>query len=450
MARSSEPEGEALLKSQIDDLNARLQQAMDENSRLKIIGLEAPNTPTPSRFSLGLSQAATSMVHAAFSPSPSSSVFLFQDSMGLPAEPVVRSLVDTYLATFNGLLPLFDAKRLLHDMEQWYRVSSQRNSKTWASIIVAMALAQTHSNGQFGDVTALAGFGVSECISKIQSVLNDMIMGHTELVNIQVILGLVCLFLGGPDLRPPAVFLAAAIRLAHGMCIHRDDGYENCTLAEAIQRRRVWWLAYTLDQEICSRTHQPPILRDEDIDVDIPSDLDGPGFVHTVDTSYEDNFFFFRSRVQIAQIQARTYDCLFSVRAKKRDPAETAAMTKQIRMSLQAWRASIPPSFSPTNLASRGQTSVVPRFCLMLYSANLKCLAHLSRVSAMEWHWIDQLLTYVRRVAAGLPGIPPPAPLGWNGLIEEFRQFMPLFSSIPRKDPPFIRFVKTNGGIDLR
>jgi hypothetical protein len=385
------------------------------------------------------------MVNASFSPSPSSSVFLLQDSFELPAEAVVRSLIDTYLATFNGLLPLFDAKWLLHEMEQWYRVPSQRTSKTWASIIVAMALAQSHSNGQFGDATALAGFGISECITKIQSVLNDMIMGDMEMVNIQVILGLSFLFLNGPDLRPSAVFLAAALRLAHSMGFHRSEGYENCTAAEAIQRRRVWWIAYVLDQEVCSRTHQPPILRDEDIDVDIPSDIDGPGFVHTIDDSYEEKFYFFRSRVQLARIQTRCYDCLFSVNAKKRDPAETAAMTRDIRTALKDWRASIPPCFSPTNLAQRGEISVVPRFCVMLYSANLKCLAHLSRVSAMEWHWIDQLLNYARRVGAGLPGTPPPAPLGWNGLIEEFRQFMPLFSSIPRKDPPFIRLVKKDG-----
>ena len=55
--------------------------------------------------------------------------------------------------------------------------------------------------------------------------------------------------LGTPNPQPTYFFIAAAIRLAHSIGLHKKGAGFNLNASEAEQRKRVFWIAYMLDRE---------------------------------------------------------------------------------------------------------------------------------------------------------------------------------------------------------
>ncbi|KAK6212428.1 hypothetical protein LQW54_005202 [Pestalotiopsis sp. IQ-011] len=153
------------------------------------------------------------------------------------------------------------------------------------------------------------------------------------------------------------------MRFAQAMGIHRRDCYEGIGIApeEAVQRKRVFWIAYVLDRHVALRARQAPILHDDDMDLDLPpetilpsddSSVDQAGFISVNDDEGGKltHFNLFRARVELAQIQSRVYDCVFSVRASRMDPDEAAQTARNIRLAIRNWKAKIP-----------GQLNVLPQ-----------------------------------------------------------------------------------------
>jgi hypothetical protein len=298
-----------------------------------------------------------------------------------------------------------------------------------------MALA--HSSGH-ATVEQPKAF-VEDCIRKAQSVLTGLIMGDLDLKSLQVVLGLVLAFHQMPDMRPASVLISTAFRLIHEMRIHRREGYEAVSEAEALQRSRVFWVAYILDRDISMRIRQPPVHQDADTDLDLPADganLDELALIGAIGGDM--NFSAFRSRVHLAQIQGQVYNCLFSVQARYKSPDERSMDVARLRMQLTHWRMQIPSIVSPQALLSRDTIILAKHFC-MLYATNLSLLGQLVRLNAMDYEWINTLLRHVRNLRAGVPSIPPTMPDGWEALVDESRTFTTLFLGIPEKDIAFGR-----------
>lgn len=371
-------------------------------------------------------------------------------------EDVVRYVVDVYLSTFNSTLPLFHPRRLLHMIDNWYRQPSGRTPSSWACINVVLALAQCHSFGYLDP--ALKTIELGQCIENAQSTLTDILKGNDlQLEHVQILAGLGILFLGTPDLAAPMVFVSAAMRFAQAMGMHRRDSYEGLGIApeEAVQRRRVFWIAYVLDRQVALRTRQAPILHDDDMDLDLPpetrllSDGDGvdqAGFITVSDDEGRGltHFNLFRARVELAQIQSRVYDCVFSVRASRMNPDEAAQTTRNIRLAIRNWKARIPgqlsvlPQIRPH--ADSMQASYLPRVLCTLSSIVVTCLGRLCRVHSMDFDWIDKVLGYAHDIGEGTVGnttTRPSQPQGWVALVTESRTFMRFFASIPLKHPNF-------------
>ncbi|KAF7557952.1 hypothetical protein G7Z17_g347 [Cylindrodendrum hubeiense] len=422
----------------------------------------------------------------------------------LPSEEIVRHVIDVYLATFNSILPLFHPQCLYRTVDNWYRQPSdsqrrQHEPSSWAAINVALALAQCHGPGNLSPVAAQA-MSVAECLENAQSVLTEVLAGDMDLQHVQILLGLGILFLGArpDDVRVAMMFVSTAMRLAQAMGMHRRDYYDNdyayhyegAASPEAIQRRRVFWIAYILDRDVAARTRQAPIQQDADMDLDLPPD-DDAGFVHIGDHVGEDTdtdtdtgrfgFNLFRARVELAQIQGRVYDCALSVRASCIDPGESARLAQSIRLSIQQWKARLPAALSVDVLSLLSQVDTdnnnnsvpyLPAAMCYMHSLIIVCLGQLCRVNSMDFHWIEKVLSYARGIGNGIgdgkttPSSPsssshapcfsssssfsssfssfassvppPPQPQGWNVLVSECREFMRLFQSIRSKHPTFV------------
>jgi hypothetical protein len=102
--------------------------------------------------------------------------------MELPAEGLVRQLINTYLANINSILPLFDPQQLTQTVDQWYNSPTKRSRTSWAVINVLMAIAQYCSFGQVGFGHADFSVGSApDCLNKAQSALTEILMGDVEL-----------------------------------------------------------------------------------------------------------------------------------------------------------------------------------------------------------------------------------------------------------------------------
>jgi len=366
--------------------------------------------------------------------------------MELPAEGLVRQLISTYLTNINVIFPLFNPQQLTQTVDRWYNNPMQRSRTSWAVINVVMAIAQYCSLGQFGFRHADSSVGsVPDCLNKAQSALTEILMGDVELANLQVVLGLVIIFQGTSDIRPAVFLISTALRLCQVLGIHRSDSdfYSNANPREALQWRRVFWIAYILDRDIAMRIRQAPIQQDTDINIELPPkkpDKDAAGFVSTPGM-YRNNFNVFRAHVELSRIQGYVYDANFSVRSQQLSPGERAANCQAIRLLLKDWKSRIPATLRAEALSrTQNYLPCIPRFLCMLYGTVVTCLGQLCQVNSMDFHWIDKLRHYGRSITTsiGEPCLPPPQPQGWNALVNECREFMPLFISIEDKGPAFI------------
>jgi hypothetical protein len=366
--------------------------------------------------------------------------------MELPAEGLVRQMIDTYIANINSILPLFDPQQLTQTVDQWYSSPTQRSCTSWAVINVVMGMVQYCSFGQvdfFHDDFSVGS--VPDCLSKAQSALTEILMTDVELANLQVVLGLVIIFQSTSDIRPAVFLVSTALRLCQVLGIHRSDSdfYGNTTPRGALQLRRVFWIAYILDRDIAMRIRQAPIQQDTDINIELPPkkpDQDAAGFVST-SGMHQHGFNVFRAHVELSQIQGYVYDALFSVRSQQLSPSDRAARCQAIRLLLKDWKSRIPAALSPEALSqTQKYLPCIPRFLCMLYGTVVTCLGQLCQVNSMDLRWVDQLRCYGRSITVGLgePCLPPPQPQGWNALVNECREFMPLFISVQDKGPAFI------------
>lgn len=366
--------------------------------------------------------------------------------MELPSEGFVRQLVDTYLASINCVFPLFDPEQLGRTIDQWYEIPSQRSRITFAVVNVVMAIAQYHGSSQvgFGHTDVSVG-SVQDCLSKAQSALTEILMGDVELANLQVLLGLVMIFQSTSDIKPAVFLLSTALRLAQVLGIHRSDSefYRNSTPREALQRKRVFWIAYILDRDIAIRIRQVPIQQDSDISIELPPEQPDADFAGFVDPygDHQHGFNIFRAQAELSQIQGHIYESLFSVRSQQLSAGEKAASRQSIRLSIKEWKGRIPATLGAEALSqTQGLLSYIPRVFCRLYGSVITCLGLLCEVHSMDFRWIDQLRSHARSLTVGLgeTSLPPPQPQGWNALVNMCREFMPLFTSIQNKGPAFI------------
>ncbi|KAL2867226.1 transcription factor domain-containing protein [Aspergillus lucknowensis] len=427
------PEAPSSEQSQIKQLEENLSQALakidqlessrnvpmssDAPSGMILAGLQEPE-PEPEEEE----QGKIFDVVDGWSPSPS--------PLDLPPLHEALPVVEKYLATLNSVIPLFHPGRLLNSLRDLYAPRSQRHCATWAAINVVLALA--HSSHAPFDRHKAAHY-----LNRAQARLTEIIMGDADTINVQVLLGLAMLFQGARNLKPAAMITAIALRLAHELGLHARGRSEGLNASAILERNRVFWIAYIIDRDISMRTGQPPVQLETDIDIDLPPDdpEDGAGLVFAPDHSSRFNYF--RARVQLATIQWKVYEAMYSVRAQSLDVHQRNENLAELRHMLDDWASQIPPQFRPNAvLRTYGPDSL--RSFGILYSSHLSCRALICRAHAMETPWLQSLQEFGRKSLQRRITEPVVLPQGWQVLVNESREYMRLFMGVERKDPAFI------------
>ncbi|KAF1849108.1 uncharacterized protein K460DRAFT_278392 [Cucurbitaria berberidis CBS 394.84] len=354
-------------------------------------------------------------------------------SMMLPPLEQVLPVVELYLQDFNSVLPLFHADALLQLVRDCYSVGPlQRDPVVWAAIHVVLALARRYNLVASHNVPSLAA-----CLSRAESVLSRVVLGDIQLLNIQVLVGMVMLLLEvSQDLKPALVLIATTIRLAHSIGLHDQAYSTHLGSAHVRQRAGVFWLAYILDKDLSMRSKQPSIQIDDDINLDLPSPTilqhnedtskindtnDSTGVITTADGAVKMNYL--TARILLATVQGGVYDYIYSTRSRKHSPEERSHALQSVACALDQWKASIPSEFN----AAEGSRRVAPgmlRFLGVLHSTSLSCTTLINQAHA----WDDEWMASIRRY--GRQGIEPLLPPKWEVLVAEARGLLVLFGAL--------------------
>lgn len=411
-----------------EDLQARVQSLEANLSRAtqRIHELEArdnimdPTFDLPSAYDI---QAADFNVEMRYCKVP----------LELPPQHEVMSAAQRYIAGFNSAIPLFNPDRLLRVIDRWYASSNQRDCTTWAAINTMLALVYRQTPPE----EATPSRNTAKYTNNAQSVLANVVMGETTLLSVQVLVGMSLLFQGVQDLKPATMLISMALRLVHQLGLHTRKSSEHLNSDLALERYRVFWIAYILDRDISMRTKQPPIQREMDIDLEWPSadPQDGAGLFVSADSTSSFNFFL--SRVQLAQIQGEIYDAMYSTKSRSLSTQEKIEKAAGLRYRLDDWFSLVPQQFRPEVVLRMGEVHL-SRCSAVLFATHLSCRMSICQVHIMETRWLQTLQDFGREAVRGEVVSPAPSPLGWHELVKECREYMKLFAGILQKDPAFI------------
>ncbi|KAH7310731.1 fungal-specific transcription factor domain-containing protein [Stachybotrys elegans] len=358
----------------------------------------------------------------------------------LPPWQDTLPVVGKYLGTLNSFLPLFQPKNLIQLVDGWYRTPELRDSTSWAVINTVLALAHAFDTSQNPEARENAALH----ISRVQSALTGLISQPPELATVQVLLGTAMVFQANNEHTPAAILVSTALHFAHMLRLHVRDSFDDRDPALALQRDRVFWIAYILDRSLSIRLTQAPIQRDDDIGLDLPPaepDNDPGGLVIDGDGVTKVNYL--RLRVQLAKIQSRIYDNLYSVQGQRASPQHRALALDGIVNLLDDWKSQIPEKFRCLAVAEKHHVSYSGYFAT-LYSDALMCRLLVGKASSWDSEWLSRLECYNKDFwhESITRGTENRLPRGWATILDESRQLMTLFSAIMNTDSSFVRLSK--------
>ena len=206
----------------------------------------------------------------------------------------------------------------------------------WACLNVVLALGPLFQDGAAQDME-------EDCetwgyLQTAFAVVGQLMTMHVTLWSVQALLGMALVIQSTPNQGPASLLVSAAMKLAHRLGLHKRCQSPNLSAAEIEERRRVFWIAYSLDKDLSLRMGVPSSQDDDDMDVELPSEFDSspiyPGELTTMN--------YFKYRARLAMIQGHIYKRLCSVKATKQAVAERVVAATELESRLQSWRASVP------------------------------------------------------------------------------------------------------------
>ncbi|KAK1458542.1 fungal specific transcription factor domain-containing protein [Colletotrichum cuscutae] len=330
----------------------------------------------------------------------------------LPIKAVALELVKETFNNYNRFLPLFNEDDFLREFHLKYSTSNPEDASWWACLNVVLSIAHrlrglrtldpTHENN-LADVYTKNALGV---VSKLNV---------ASISAVQALAGMACILQGTPNPELASMLVAAALRLAQAMNLHREASDPTLTEKQAEIRRRVFWKVYVLDKDISLRTCRPFSQDDDDMDARLPSNI-------KLETC---NVELFNHRIGLAIIQGQVYKQLYSIRAGRESEAQRAIAAQDLSSVLSYWKSSAQLEPLENSLIS-SETQIAGEMIhkVVLRLTYIHCLT-----------MIDRHLSPTTRS-------PPDQEIGWSGTsllpsslcLAESRQAIRLIEAIPHGD----------------
>jgi hypothetical protein len=358
----------------------------------------------------------------------------------LPPEHETLQYASKYFQNFNQAMPLFHLESFTETIKNWYRNPSQRNEATWASINVMIALSIHHTPDE---KTAESDRVATRCIGNAQSVMDNLVYREEDLKGLQVILGLVIIFLGSPHPYPTSVLIATAVQLVHRLRLHLRTEHDETSSNTLAERRCLFWITYILDRDISSHTLEPYLLQEHDIDFDFDDTLASIPSFGALEFGAGIDFNYLLARIKLAQLQGKSYDLVHSVRASRFNPNQKQAATERLNQMLSEWYGSLPEQTNLRNFLQLDKR--IQRHCISLHISYYQCLfiAHQTHARNGSWHqrlinFSDSIAHKEADIATNLETTQPILPLNWTRLLDASREFLSLSEVIGANDSALI------------
>ncbi|KAE8410877.1 fungal-specific transcription factor domain-containing protein [Aspergillus pseudocaelatus] len=254
----------------------------------------------------------------------------------LPPRAEVFSLLKDYFRTVNRLFPLYHEATFMQLVEWQYTQQTCDDAARWASINIILSLAYEYrfSNCQKSEKDREKAWLYYK---NAMSVFAELTLRRTDILSVQALIGMALFLRGNSGTQSASPIITAAIRACQRMGLHRDVPRSHLSQAEQEQRKRVFWVAYILDQSACIRTGSSPTQHPDDLDIGFPEvDTDDEFTMHG-------NASFFRQICHMTLIRSRIYSKLYAVKAlQKMSPKEIYEIVRELREELEEWHQASP------------------------------------------------------------------------------------------------------------
>ncbi|KAJ5748606.1 uncharacterized protein N7511_010302 [Penicillium nucicola] len=266
-------------------------------------------------------------------------LFASQVFKPLPSRSEVFSLMKDFFQTANRLFPIYLESKFMKMVEWQYTQQTCDDAARWASINMVIGLAYEYrfSNSSKPEKDRERA---REYFKNAMSVFTELALKRTDLLSVQALLSMAFFLRGNCGTQSALPLVTAAMRSGQRMGLHRDIPRPDLSPAEQEERRRVFWVAFVVDQSTCLRIGNAPSQHPDDFDVPLPTELES-------DKESASNIPFFRQLCRMSIIKGRIYSRLYSAKALLRPPLEIYRTVKELHKELENWKGEYPLTTEP-------------------------------------------------------------------------------------------------------
>ncbi|KAH8701524.1 fungal-specific transcription factor domain-containing protein [Talaromyces proteolyticus] len=317
-----------------------------------------------------------------------SSLFTRQVFRQLPPKEEAIVIVEKFFRDFNSVCPLFSQPLFMALLERQYSAQPYDSVGWWASLNVVIAISLGLQ--ALDNVPASVLESSRDYLRNGLAVLTELTIRSTDLFAVQALLGMALLMQGTPDPRPSAFLLASAMRLAHTMGLHKQESLCNLNSVEAEQWKRVFWIAYRLDNDMCIRSGLPLMQDSDDMNIELPSENpeDGLGQIPLPSGNGKANIF--RAMAEFARIDARVHKQLYSRQSLKQSSEELLIRITDLDNLLEEWKENIPIDFQPDYDIKVESPTALSLHIIVLHFLYFHCSNNIHRTSIRHSSWLNR------------------------------------------------------------
>ncbi|KAK3684554.1 hypothetical protein LTR37_020157 [Vermiconidia calcicola] len=265
--------------------------------------------------------------------------------------------IQRYFIQVNHYFPLFSRERFNNYLTDSFGPSLDDTSLSSACISAMLAclyqnqrMSGSGQESSSGDTAA-----VERLLEHALSVAKHVIVGIPTLPGIQL-LATIAVNLAGEQSRGgiAANLLVAAIRMAFSLRLHRLDEATDISVAERLEKIRVFWCLYILDVELAMRNNAPAFIQDDDILVIEPQKIssDRCGLLASnLDDGKMLNLFAARQR--LARAASKIWKELHTFRGQHGPQSERTEAVVRLNSLLASWKSGWFDYGPATELAQR-------------------------------------------------------------------------------------------------
>ncbi|RSL54331.1 hypothetical protein CEP54_009953 [Fusarium duplospermum] len=175
----------------------------------------------------------------------------------LPPWSKAFALVSEFFEHDHKAMPCLHPPIFMTLLGKQYSDSSDESPAWWVLLNAVLAISQRRRVETDRSPPTDEDLAWGSAANAMESTL-DVLMRGSSLLSVHALLTIGWFFIGTPNPQPAFMLIGSAVRLAHTIGLHRNDYSHNLGSIEKEMRNRVFWVAVSLDSQLCLQTGRPP------------------------------------------------------------------------------------------------------------------------------------------------------------------------------------------------